>query len=246
MLDYDGTIAPLRTDRGEAVPLPIVPGLLKRIADHGSTSLAVVSGRPVADLAGRLVGLPARFVGAHGWEWIDEEGSVRRHAMSERAARDLERAEQAAREIGLGDRLEVKYGALVLHTRGMQTTAALEAEKQVRDLWLTRSKDLGPGVALRPISGGVEMRALGHDKGTAVKDLRGREAEGAMPVFIGDDDTDEDAFQQVRAGGLGIRVGDFERPTHAEGRLHDCAGVAAFLVRWITVLEEADTRSAAP
>jgi trehalose-6-phosphatase len=66
--------------------------------------------------------------------------------------------------------------------------------------------------------------------------IRGSGA-GTFPVYVGDDETDEDAFRAVRDAGLGIRVGSDERPSAAAARLASCEEVRAFLAAWLERVE---------
>ena len=71
MLDYDGTLAPFRTDRAAAVPYPGVADLLERIIDGGKTRLAVVSGRAVREVRDLLkIRSGLQYWGSHGAEQI--------------------------------------------------------------------------------------------------------------------------------------------------------------------------------
>src|SRR5436309_1007715 len=100
MLDYDGTLAPFRVARHEAVPSPGVVDLLRAIAAGGGTTLAIVSGRP-ADEVSRLVGpIEATLVGEHGWEARRPGGSLVRHPLTEELALALRQAAEAANSHG--------------------------------------------------------------------------------------------------------------------------------------------------
>jgi trehalose 6-phosphate phosphatase len=77
----------------------------------------------------------------------------------------------------------------------------------------------------------AELVPAGRDKGWAIETLLGDAPfAGRMPVFLGDDATDEAGFAAVnRLGGLSIRVGDGHRRTTARHRLADPAAVRAWL-----------------
>ena len=78
---------------------------------------------------------------------------------------------------------------------------------------------------------GVELRASGHDKGTALAELCSAMPPGTLPVYIGDDATDEDAFRYLRPLGIGIKVG-MENDTAAVGRVPNPASVLRLLRGW--------------
>ena len=76
----------------------------------------------------------------------------------------------------------------------------------------------------------VELRPKGADKGDALRHIMAEPAfAGARPVVVGDDITDEDAFEAAAAmGGAGILVGP-SRPSAALWRLDDVASVSRWL-----------------
>jgi trehalose-phosphatase len=233
MLDYDGTLAPFRERPEEAVPAAGALEAIRELAASPLTTIAVVSGRPVEGLSSVLPPLRVAMVGVHGWEMRRLDGSLVRHPLGEAAASALDRIVGAARAAGWGARLEVKRGALVMHTRGLPPDEARRLELGFAGLAREEAGDL----EIRPIHGGVEVRATGRNKGTAVRDLLSGEPPGTFPVYVGDDDTDEDAFRAVRGIGLGIRVGDATRPTLAQARLPGCDDVVAFLRAWLDHVE---------
>ena len=242
MLDYDGTLAPFCVTRDVALPLPRSLNVLKAIAGEPHTAVAIVSGRPVDEMERLLESFPATFIGEHGWEIRLRDGSVVRHPVSGAQMVMLDQAEQAAREKGLATRLERKRTGLVVHTRGMAETAARALEDEALALW--QPVAAGGGVGLERVDGGVELRLSGRNKGTAVLSLVSEAPPGTLAVFVGDDVTDEDAFEVVREWGFGVRVGADDRPTLATGRLPDCASVAVFLEEWLRVARSATSAAA--
>ena len=94
----------------------------------------------------------------------------------------------------------------------------------------------GPTVLeYRPFNGGVELRALGRHKGSAILELLADMAPETLPVFLGDDDTDEDAFRAIETRGYGVKVGNVEKATAACGRLDAIEHVPQFLADWTRV-----------
>jgi trehalose-phosphatase len=231
LLDYDGTLAPFRLRRDGAVPFPGARAILERVAAAPATSVAVVSGRRLEPLARLLRTSGVELVGEHGWEVRRRDGRVSRKEVPKRRREALEEAMASAREAGFGARLERKRASVVLHTRGLPPARARALQRACASLWGGGSD--GGLLRLVPIDGGIELRAPGRDKGTAVRDLLEACPTGTLPVFLGDDATDEDAFRAVRARGFGIRVGPSARRSFASGRIRSCAGVRAFLARWL-------------
>lgn len=233
MLDYDGTLAPFRAERDEARPLPRSLELTARIAAATHTSVAIVSGRPLPEIEGFLGPIPAVFVGEHGWERRAADGSIARRPLPRSVAATIDRAEQLARAAGWGAWLERKRSAVVLHTRGLPEERAAEIQERCAAEW--RGLVHGVHVSVDRIDGGVELRARGRNKGTVVRSLLSACPPGTLGVFVGDDVTDEDAFDAVREQGFGVRVGDSDRPTLAMGILPSCEVVGDFLEKWLAV-----------
>lgn len=125
LLDYDGTLAPFKTERQQAAPYPGVPELLAAVRDAGRTRVVVISGRSVADL-GRLLGLDAlpELWGSHGWERRLPDGAYQLPTLGEQARAGLEAAYAALAARRLGHMLEQKPASLALHWRGLRRGCA--------------------------------------------------------------------------------------------------------------------------
>ncbi len=233
MLDYDGTLAPLVIQRNEAHPLPRSLELLRQISKSAHTTVAIVSGRPLSELESLIGPLPAIFVGEHGWERRAPNGEVIRRPLEPSVAKTIDSAEQASREAGWGEYVERKHSGVVLHTRALPEKVALDLTARCIRAW--EPLTAGARVALDTMHGGLELRAHEFNKGTVVLSLLSQTDRGTLGVFVGDDVTDEDAFQVVRDNGFGIRVGDDDLPSIAQGRLDSCEAVSAFLEEWVRV-----------
>jgi trehalose-phosphatase len=237
MLDYDGTLVPHRIDRAAAAPTPIVLDRLRRIAGGGGTSLAVVSGRTVEELEHFLQDVPACLIGEHGWEQRRRDGVVRRHPLPPGAREALDRAARLARDRPWAGRLEVKRASILLHTRGLPEHETMLMERECAALW--EETTLDDVVRLRSVRGGLELRACGRNKGTAVTEMIDASPPGTLPIFVGDEETDEDAFAALRETGFGILIAAEARATMASGRLLSPAAVTALLGEWIRIVEGA-------
>ncbi len=242
MLDHDGTLALLQAVREDAVPPRRTLELVERIAASAGTAVAIVSGRPVQELSALLGPLPVTLVGEHGWESCEMSGRVLRFALPEGAALQLEHAEELARQAGLEPYLERKRSSLAVHTRSLARSVADQVEAAVARVW--DPGHVGRKLRLVRFDGGLELRLLGHDKGSAVAQLLEREGPGTLAVYLGDDLTDEDAFEAVRDRGFGVRVGAPDRPTLATGWLAGPGEVADFLEEWLRISAEAPSRQA--
>jgi trehalose 6-phosphate phosphatase len=183
----------------------------------------VVSGRSVAQIDAILGPVAQRFAvsGSHGGEWrIDGEVFLpeRPSALTKAtgAMRVFARAHQ-------GLFLEEKSLGTGFHFR-----AAPELGEAAVRFARTLAEDLG--LFLQEGKMMVELRPAGHDKGSAIRGLMDQPLlAGAMPVFAGDDVTDETGFAAANdLGGFGVLVGD-PRPSLASYRLPNPAAVRQWL-----------------
>jgi len=196
MFDYDGTLAPFRVNRANAVLSPAIRRGLRRLAKLPGHTLAIVSGRSLAELTRLLGNLPVTLVGEHGWEEREPRGRVRRSQLAARPAIALARAAARADALGLGRHIERKRTAIVLHVRGMPAARARLVVRRALRAWRPLSKS--EGLRLDRIASGIELRAVGHDKGEVVRRLLAARPRPDVAVYLGDDRTDEDAFAALK------------------------------------------------
>lgn len=194
--DFDGTLAPLVSDPAAAALPEATRARLARLAAR--RPCAVLSGRALPDLHGRLVGLPlVALVGNHGLEAEDGAGGhgVTGLVGAWRAALD----ERLAGEPGVV--LEDKRLSLAVHYRAAPdpARAARAIRRAAADL---RGARVYGGHAVVNV-----VPADGPHKGDALRALlEGRQPREAL--YVGDDETDEDAFGLVdELPLLGVRVG---------------------------------------
>lgn len=233
LLDYDGTLAPFREERGAAVPYPGVREAIGALDAAGHTRVVIISGRAVADLIPLLGVEPAPEVwGCHGWERRLADGTYSVGDIGDQARDALERGERALREHGLAPRTERKPVSVALHFRGLARVAVDELRRTVAAEWsgVVRSG----GLEVHEFDGGLELRVPGVDKGAAVETvLSETEIEGpAAAAYLGDDLTDEDAFRAIRGRGLSVLVRHALRPTAAQLWLRPPDELLEFLRGW--------------
>lgn len=233
-LDYDGTLAPFRANPAQATPYPGVRERLARLTRSRWTRLAIVSGRALDSLI-PLLGLrplPELF-GAHGWE-RQRPGRGREVApLSPEQSRLLTEAGERLAAARLLARCEVKPTSLALHWRGLPPLETHEMESQGRRLL---SPLAGSGaLELRAFDGGIELRAAGRSKATAIEALLAECSPEAFVAYLGDDDTDEDAFAALGERGLGVLVHPDPRESRADGWLRPPEALLAFLDLWLEV-----------
>ena len=240
--DYDGTLAPFKEDKMQAVAYPGVSERLAAITE-GRTRVAFVSGRPVQELI-QLLPLAAQteIWGMHGREHREPDGTVHRIEPSAPQRTALDAAEARLQEAGLGSLTERKTASLALHWRTLEAhpdnaERLREVQAFGRDAFTAYAgRD---ALALLPFDGGVELRAEDHTKGHATAALLDSGNSGAT-AFLGDDTTDEDAFQVIRArGGLGLLVREPPRSSYAHFALRPPGELLAFLDLWLSTVEPA-------
>ncbi len=233
VLDYDGTLAPFTEKRMEARPLDGIVDALTEIRDAGTTFLAIMTGRPISELLELLGDLGIPVSGSQGTEFRRPDGTTQRHEPSGAVDRRLVRAQSEAEAIAPANRVERKLASVALHTRGLPEERVGRLQEAVCAAWSLDADDRD--LECRRFSGGVELRVKGTDKGTALRALLDGRREDALRVYVGDDETDEDAFEVLLDGGIGIKVGPRGVPTKAHGRLESPEAVRAFLMAWIGV-----------
>lgn len=240
LLDYDGTLAPFRVERMVAIPYDGVREAVSKILARGF-HVAVISGRLAREVV-ELLGVypPPEVVGCHGWERLSAEGSIARLPLSARQSEGLARAEYILANEGWRNRIEIKHGSLALHWRG-----ASEAEQREIEFVGERAMGslAGKELALKQFDGGLELRALGEDKGSAVRRILA-ERETRLPVYLGDDLTDEDAFRAAAAaGGFGCLVRNEWRETGAGEWLKPPEELLEFLNFWLDPVVPPESRT---
>jgi alpha,alpha-trehalase len=192
--------------------------------------VAIVSGRDRKDVK-KLVGLDDLiYAGSHGFDIAGPDLSM----DHEEARGFLPVLDEAESELNV--RLETVNGCLIerkrysiaVHYRLVDEADVDRVEAVVDDVLAkhsTLAKGLGKKVfELRP---GIDW-----DKGKAVfwlLEALGLRNEGVLPIYIGDDVTDEDAFRALAGRGVGVVVAESGRPTHADSTLNDTEEVGQFL-----------------
>ena len=209
-LDVDGTLLEI-APRPELVRVsPTLPDLLERLARQRNSALALISGRPIADLDRLFRPWQGAAAGLHGAERRRADGTLVESDQSTAdrdAAAALDRLRPTLGECErrwAGAWIEDKGRTLALHYRAIP-----EKDAEIRDA-MERLAQNESG-SLRLIAGKMvfELQPRHRNKGAVIAaflaepPFRGRRA-----VFIGDDTTDEDGFAEVnRRGGTSIRVG---------------------------------------
>jgi trehalose 6-phosphate phosphatase len=229
-LDFDGTLAPI-VPRPEQAGIP--DAARAAVARLGARMpVGVISGRDLQDVRRRVGVEGISYAGSHGFDILAADGAT--HVLGADHADDLA---AAARRLGealapvAGALVERKRFSVATHTRNVDPADKAAVADAVHcvaacapRLKLTTGKEV---MELQP--------ALPWDKGKALLrllEMLGLDGPDVVPVFVGDDRTDEDAFRELAGGrGIGVLVAPEPRGTRASYRLSDPEDVARFLDR---------------
>jgi trehalose 6-phosphate phosphatase len=203
MCDFDGTIAAICRDPQRVVPDPMAMSALEGLAALPRTSVAVISGRSLADLR-RRIGAPVhvRLIGSYGLEGDGElPVESRRRRRAQRIVDRIERMVADAVRSVPGVRIERKTMSVALHVRGLSRAEASRAISRAR-----RSVAIS-GVRAVPGRSVMEWCAFTPCKATAIREIVGRRDRHGV-LCIGDDHGDVGALAMVHGwGGVAISVG---------------------------------------
>ena len=225
-LDIDGTLVDV-ADSPLTVRLdPDMARIVERLYQITDGAVAIISGRSIPDIDALFRNPRMPVAGQHGLERRDARGRVVRHDVASQglvAARDT-LAAAVAMHPGLW--LEDKGLSLALHYRRVPRLGAV-AHRLAR----AALEPLGEGYCLQTGKAVVELKPAGKDKGVAVREFMAeRPFRGRVPVFVGDDTTDEFGFATVNdLHGHSVKVGP--GPTTAQWRLPTVGAVRRWLAR---------------
>ena len=239
LTDFDGTLCEFQTDPAAVFLSDPCRTALSTLATRPGLSVGVISGRRAADVRQRtMVDGPVYYAGLHGME-ID--GPDTRFEVPHLASRrdeleELARSVTAAIAPLPGALLENKELSWALHVRAASAADRRHAE---RAFWSVATPALDAGT-LRLQRGDCVFELLPNiawNKGDAVRwieaDATRRLGAVVRPIYLGDDRTDEHAFDAVGPRGITIVVG--RRPSQARRRLKDPASVERLLIRLVAV-----------
>jgi trehalose 6-phosphate phosphatase len=226
-LDFDGTLVDI-AERPDAVVVdPALPDVLARLRDRLGGALAVVSGRPIAFLDGRLA--PHRFdaAGLHGIEHrIAGELFPCRPEDHPALRREIERLRPVL----------APHEGLIIEDKGCSVAIHWRLASHLADFARERAKAmaeaLGPDYRIQFGKAVAEILPAASGKGRVIERfLEADPFRGRRPLFIGDDLTDEHGFEAVQAReGLSVRVGPGE--TIAQARIGSPAALREALGIW--------------
>jgi trehalose-phosphatase len=238
-LDYDGTLTPIVERPEDARLADNVRQILKKLAQH--CTVAVISGRDLPDVQ-KLVDLTdIYYAGSHGFDIAGPEGKRLVRQLGEEFLPVLDKAEKALisrlEDKIPGSQIERKKFSIAVHYRRVAEGKVGEVEDAVDQVLAEHSE-------LRK-STGKKIFELQPDidwhKGKALLWLLEKLAldrPEVLPLYVGDDVTDEDAFEVLEDRGLGLVVQEGGKPTRARYRLRNPGEVEQFLQELIDICKE--------
>lgn len=237
-LDYDGTLTPIVSRPEEALLSQKMRQSLVKLAEK--STVAIVSGRGLADVRALVDIDDLYYAGSHGFEIEGPFGLSRDNQEAEGFLPVLDDAEQRLQDRLAqiqGAQVERKRFSIAVHFRNVAADKAWEVE-QIVDAVLADAGELRKGHGKKV----YELKPdLDWDKGKALHWLMENLEliqPGIIPVFIGDDLTDEDAFKVLDKVGLSVVVGAESRKTAAKYRLQSVDEVREFLDKLNHYLED--------
>uniref|UniRef100_A0A7N0U168 Trehalose 6-phosphate phosphatase n=1 Tax=Kalanchoe fedtschenkoi TaxID=63787 RepID=A0A7N0U168_KALFE len=261
-LDYDGTLSPIVDDPDRAFMSDGMRSAVKSVAKYFPT--AIISGRS-RDQVYKLVGLTELYyAGSHGMDIMgpvrfdESDNHLNYHSSTDKKGKEFNLFQPAKEFIPMIDEV---FKTLVKNTKGIKGAkvenhkfcASVHYRNVDRKNWPVVGQcvhdllEKYPRLRLTHGRKVLEVRpVIDWDKGRAVQHLldslglSGRD--DVLPIYIGDDRTDEDAFKVLREGnqGFGILVSPFPKETQAFYSLRDPAEVMEFLTRLVNWKEVND------
>jgi trehalose 6-phosphate phosphatase len=227
LLDLDGTLIDIGPSPFEVDVSDELRASLKRLFELTGGALALVSGRSIADLDQLFSPLKLPSIGGHGAEMRLQGSEITRWAVT--LSPELRKRLAQASSLHPGIVVEDKGYSLALHYRRAPDyeDSLLRHIAACCAAFSEEVTEVMPGKAL------FEVKRPGVNKGEGVRTLMTKPPfAGRMPVFIGDDVTDESVFEVLPdLGGKGFSVsrqfegvsGIFESPAHVRRALHRLA-----------------------
>jgi trehalose 6-phosphate phosphatase len=223
-LDIDGTLVEFE-DRPDAVRVDEgLMELLRGLSAAMDGAVALISGRSVPEIDRLFAPLRLPAAGQHGAERRSANGTLHLHAPV------IERMHEAVDRLS---RFAAPHQGLIFENKGMSLALHYRLAPRLRKLAAAKMHELaahlGPEYGLQEGKQVLELKPSGRDKGTAIEEFMLEPPfAGRVPVFIGDDLTDEFGFACVnRLGGHSVKVGS--GASVAARRIVDAAAVRRWL-----------------
>ncbi|MDX1691508.1 MAG: trehalose-phosphatase [Acidimicrobiia bacterium] len=241
LLDFDGTLSPIVAHPSDAALPDRERGLVTELREF--MPVAVVSGRDLDDVRDR-VGIDGLwYAGSHGFDIADPAGVRPDDGPAKEFEHFVTQLDEA--EEGLRRRLEGSDPGVVIERKRFTIAVHYRQAPHERLSVMSAVEEMAEKRSWLRVTGGkavVELRpAVDWDKGAAVRWLHARLGDGdVVPIYIGDDLTDEPAFRAVREHGVGVFVGRGRHGTAARYRLDSRDQVPELLERILRTVRSAE------
>ncbi|MGA1824615.1 MAG: trehalose-phosphatase, partial [bacterium] len=242
-LDYDGTLSPIVPHPEDAF---LAEDMRNNLLDLGGLCrVVIISGRDLQDVRERVGLENLYYAGSHGFDMKGPHGGGVLQEKATEFLPDLDKAEAMLKEkVGdiQGAQVERKKFSIALHYRNVQEEDVERIEDEFDEVCALFER-------LRKASGKkiFELQpAIDWDKGKALLwflDFLNLNHPDVIPLYIGDDVTDEDAFKALQEKGIGIVVAESDKESAAAYRLHDPEAVQEFFQMLILFFERKDSWS---
>ncbi|MDO9086929.1 MAG: trehalose-phosphatase [Anaerolineaceae bacterium] len=205
ILDYDGTLADFAPNPDVVIPDQQLISLLKCLINHENLKMAVVSGRRLGHIR-ELVPLKGIWLaGSYGLEMLNPDGKEINHLDYNQLRPGIEKIKPYWYDLIQGREdfyLEDKGWSIAIHANGKNKAEVDDVLKMAKLI------SVPEGFLLQGNFHFLELCPPQGEKGQAVKYILSEEnCNQGLPIFIGDDDKDEDAFKEIlKHDGLGIVV----------------------------------------
>jgi trehalose 6-phosphate phosphatase len=208
-LDYDGTITPIHKTPSEAILAPDTIHILQQLLQLPNVRVTIVTGRSMKDIQRFIPFEDIRLIANHGFqiyqdktEWIHpdaQSSQLKMHELQDILNKSLESFPKAY--------VEGKQFTLSIHYRN----AAAQDVPYIKELTLKAISSFDPKLVITEGKEVIEVRPpVKWGKGHAVRKILNANSypPNSMKIYIGDDMTDEDAFQVLKTSGITIHVGE--------------------------------------
>ena len=204
LLDFDGTLVDIAPAPDQVVVDPALPASLRALRSRAGGAVAIVTGRPIAQVDALLGDAVTAIAGEHGTALRHQPGGPITIAKLPHVPLTWKAAASQAVSRHAGTLLEDKRHGFVLHYR----TSPEAGPALLADLQSLLAEQSGFEIMAAKMA--WEVRPAGVSKATAVQAImRQPPFAGRIPIFVGDDVTDEEGMREARAlGGVGLRVPD--------------------------------------
>ncbi|KEO74040.1 trehalose-phosphatase [Anditalea andensis] len=228
-LDYDGTLTPIVSDPEKAILSEKNKKSIIKLAQI--IQVAVISGRDRANVASKIGLENLIYAGSHGYDITGPNGLDMQYGPGQETLPLLDKAEENLKRVLAeipGAMVERKKYAIAVHYRNVEDSK-VEVVQSIVNKELGKYNSLKEGLGKKII----ELKPdLDWHKGKALNWILEKldlHSQKYIPIFIGDDVTDEDALEVLKDDGIGIIVGNHDETTYANYILDNTDEVSEFL-----------------